>query len=59
MSIILLGNEGTGLSADLANLADETVSIPLASRVECFDMAIAAALLLYEAQRQKASLEKR
>ena len=58
-TIILLGNEGAGLSPDLAQLADETVRIPLASGVESLNVAIAAALLLYEAQRQKASLEKR
>jgi len=58
-SIILLGNEGAGLSPDLAKLADETVRIPLASGVESLNVAIAAALLLYEAQRQKVSLEKR
>jgi TrmH family RNA methyltransferase len=57
-SIILLGNEGAGLSPDLSELADETVRIPLASGVESLNVAIAAALLLYEAQRQKASLEK-
>lgn len=58
-SIILLGNEGAGLSPELAKLADETVRIPLASGVESLNVAIAAALLLYEAQRQKVSLEKR
>ncbi len=52
-SLILLGNEGAGLSPDLASLADETVRIPIASGVESLNVAIAAALLLYEAQRQK------
>jgi TrmH family RNA methyltransferase len=56
-TIILLGNEGAGLSPDLAKLADETVRIPLASGVESLNVAIAAALLLYEAQRQKAILQ--
>ena len=51
-TIILLGNEGAGLSPDLSQLADETVRIPLASGVESLNVAIAAALLLYEAQRQ-------
>jgi TrmH family RNA methyltransferase len=51
-SIILLGNEGAGLSPDLAKLADETVRIPIAPGVESLNVAIAAALLLYEAQRQ-------
>jgi len=48
-----------GLRADLAKLADETVRIPLAFGVESLNVAIAAALLLYEAQRQNTSLEKR
>lgn len=51
-TLILLGNEGAGLSTQLANLADETVKIPLAEGVESLNVAIAAALLLYEAKRQ-------
>ena len=52
-SLILLGNEGAGLSANLATLADVTVRIPLAPGVESLNVAIAAALLLYEARRQR------
>ena len=52
-TLILLGNEGAGLSAELAALADLQVRIPLSSGVESLNVAIAAALLLYEAQRQK------
>ena len=52
-TLILLGNEGAGLSADLAVLADLQVKIPLSSGVESLNVAIAAALMLYEAQRQK------
>lgn len=52
-SLILLGNEGAGLSAELAALADLQVRIPLTSGVESLNVAIAAALMLYEAQRQK------
>ncbi len=51
-SLILLGNEGAGLSADLIDLADERVKIPLDNQVESLNVAIAAALLLYEAKRQ-------
>jgi TrmH family RNA methyltransferase len=51
-SLILLGNEGAGLSAELAALADLQVKIPLSSGVESLNVAIAAALMLYEAQRQ-------
>jgi TrmH family RNA methyltransferase len=52
-SLILLGNEGAGLSADLAELADVAVTIPQANGVESLNVAIAAALLLYEARRQR------
>jgi TrmH family RNA methyltransferase len=51
-SLILLGNEGAGLSADLAAMADTQVKIPLSPGVESLNVAIAAALMLYEAQRQ-------
>ncbi len=51
-SLILLGNEGAGLSEDLIALADEQVTIPLNNDVESLNVAVATALLLYEAQRQ-------
>ena len=51
-SLILLGNEGAGLSEELISLADERVKIPLANNVESLNVAIATALLLYEVQRQ-------
>ncbi len=54
-SLILLGNEGAGLSADLAALADIQVKIPLSPGVESLNVGITAALMLYEAQRQKIS----
>lgn len=52
-TLILLGNEAAGLSADLTSLADQQVNIPLASGVESLNVAIAASLMLYEAQRQR------
>jgi len=52
-SLILLGNEGAGLSADLAAIADLQVQIPLCGGVESLNVGIAAALLLYEARRQR------
>ena len=51
-SLILLGNEGAGLSKELIALADEKVKIPLDNGVESLNVAIATALMLYEAQRQ-------
>ena len=52
-SLILLGNEGAGLSDDLATMANIQVKIPLSPQVESLNVAISAALILYEAQRQK------
>ncbi|WP_009633564.1 TrmH family RNA methyltransferase [Synechocystis sp. PCC 7509] len=52
-TLILLGNEGAGLSNQLLEIADKQVSIPLNAGVESVNVAIAAALLLYEAQRQQ------
>ena len=52
-SLILLGNEGSGLSPRLAAASDVLVKIPLALGVESLNVAIAAALMLYEAQRQR------
>ncbi|MCF4970481.1 TrmH family RNA methyltransferase [Nostoc sp. CMAA1605] len=51
-SLILLGNEGAGLSPDLVAMTDQQVKIPLSPGVESLNVAIAAALMLYEAQRQ-------
>jgi TrmH family RNA methyltransferase len=52
-TVFLLGNEGAGLSQGLQDLADFQVQIPLAAGVESLNVAIAAALLLYETRRQR------
>ncbi|WP_198649041.1 RNA methyltransferase, partial [Cyanothece sp. BG0011] len=52
-TLILLGNEGSGLSNSLVSLADNLVSIPLGEGVESLNVAIATALMLYEAKRQR------
>ncbi|AMW31393.1 TrmH family RNA methyltransferase [Arthrospira platensis] len=50
---IVLGNEGSGLSPDLTSLADYHIRVPLLGNVESLNVAICAALILYEAQRQR------
>jgi RNA methyltransferase, TrmH family len=52
-TLILLGNEGAGLSEDLAILADLQVRIPMSVRVESLNVATSAALMLYEVRRQR------
>jgi RNA methyltransferase, TrmH family len=51
--LILLGNEGNGLSKSAIAVADVAVRIPLSNGVESLNVAIAASLLLYEAKRQR------
>ena len=52
-TVILLGNEGAGLSSELMDLAALRVKIPVSPGVESLNVAISAALILYEAQRQR------
>lgn len=52
-TVILIGNEGAGLSIPVLDLADHQVNIPIAPGVESLNAAIAAALLLYEVRRQR------
>lgn len=50
---LLIGNEGSGLSQDLLDRADQLVSIPTPGPVESLNAAVAASVLLYEAARQR------
>ncbi len=52
-SLILIGGEGQGLSAALAEAADERVTIPMQAPVESLNAAVTAALIVYEAARQR------
>ena len=54
-TIVLLGNEGSGLSQDLRVEATGTVSIPMAIGVESLNVAVSGALIAYEALRQRKS----
>ena len=49
----LIGNEGNGLRQEVAELADTWVRIPMAGQVESLNAAIAAAVLMFEAGRQR------
>jgi TrmH family RNA methyltransferase len=49
----LLGNEGSGLSAGLLEVATQTVAIPMPGRAESLNVAAAAAVCLFEAVRQR------
>lgn len=49
----LIGNEGNGLSDEIANCADEYIRIPMEGKVESLNAAISATLLMYECNRQR------
>ncbi len=53
---LLVGNEGAGLPAEVERSADARVQIRLAPGVESLNAAVAAAVLLYEAARQRSGL---
>ncbi len=52
---IVLGNEAHGLDPALAARLDETLTIPLAGRSESLNVGMAAAVLCFEALRQRAA----
>ena len=50
---LMLGNEKEGISDDAAELADEHLIIPMSGMVQSFNVSVAAAIILCEAQRQR------
>lgn len=52
---ILMGAEAGGLEDEEARLADERVRIPMQPPVESLNVAVALAVILYEAARQRAT----
>jgi TrmH family RNA methyltransferase len=53
---LLVGNEGVGLPEEVERTADARIRIPMASDIESLNAAAAAAVLFYEAARQRRSL---
>jgi RNA methyltransferase, TrmH family len=52
-TVLLLGGEGAGLPDTAIAAADARVSIPMRGGIDSLNAAVAAAVLLYEAQRQR------
>jgi TrmH family RNA methyltransferase len=53
---LLVGGEGAGLATDVTERADERVTIPMRPPLESLNVAVATALLVYEAARQRSLL---
>ena len=52
---ILMGQERQGVTAEALALADHEIIIPMVGMVESLNVSVAAATVLYEAQRQRAN----
>jgi len=51
-SIVILGNEGQGVSKELLDLCDEVITIPLAQDCESLNVAAAASIIMWEAGKK-------
>jgi len=53
---LVMGNEKQGITDETAGMVDEHVVVPMMGMVESFNVSVAAAIILAEAQRQRAAL---
>ena len=51
--IIIMGNEGTGVSKEIKELADVNVYIPMNKKCESLNVAVASSILMYELNKEK------
>lgn len=56
---LVIGGEGHGISRAMRRQVDETVSVPMAPDAESLNAAAAAAVILFEAARQRRTTESR
>lgn len=57
-SAFLIGNEGNGLSKELSDQADAYIKISMCGELESLNAAVAAAILMFEAKRQRGQNDK-
>lgn len=50
---IVLGSEESGISQSILNIADQQLKIPLFGKIESLNVSVSAALMIYEAVRQR------
>ena len=55
---LVIGNEGSGVSRQICDAADAKVKIPMKGNIESLNAAAAAAVLMYEAVRQRRAAGK-
>jgi TrmH family RNA methyltransferase len=54
---LVLGNEASGLPSEVEDLLDGRLTIPMGGRAESLNVATAAAILCFEARRQRSTLQ--
>jgi 23S rRNA (guanosine2251-2'-O)-methyltransferase len=54
--VIVLGSEGAGIRPRVRAACDELIALPVRGRIASLNVAAAAAVLLYEAARTRASV---
>lgn len=50
---IIIGNEASGVSKEVLDIADERIKIPMIGKTESLNASVATGIVLYEAVRQK------
>jgi TrmH family RNA methyltransferase len=55
---LVFGNEGSGMSEQVSTFVDANVIIPMTGRAESLNVAMAATVLLFEAQRQRGLIKR-
>lgn len=51
-TIVILGNEGNGVSRDIIEMCDQAITIPMYGDIESLNVSIAAALCMYKVREQ-------
>lgn len=52
-TVLMMGNERDGITQEALQLADHEIIVPMVGMVQSLNVSVAAALILYEAQRQR------
>ncbi len=56
-TLLVMGNEQAGLSADMAALCEVLVKIPMAGKADSLNLAIATGVMLFEVLRGRLKLD--
>lgn len=57
-SAIIFGNEQRGVSDEALDICDQMISIPMFGMIESLNVSVAAAVILYEATRQRLNMNQ-